>query len=219
MPLFACFITKGWLSPPSAFGGPNMNQPASMSGIRSAHYSLAIPITLLVVLLSTRFGGFFSLPPNNISAFWPANALLFSAVFLLRAGPGRMTLLLAVPAYAAAELWIGYPLRNAIVYGFANVAEVSVLLWLLKQTATRFLAFDCLKDLFLLLSLALLASSVGGTIGAMEVAQTDGAFGTVFLRWGLADIAFVFRWYLPGHSGGRLWRSSRQPGSWNSQCS
>lgn len=161
--------------------------PASTSEMPPIRHRLIIPIILLVVFLSTRFGGFFSLPPSNISAFWPANALLLSTIFLLQARQQKTTLLLALPVYAVAEIWIGYPLRNAIIYGFANVAEVASLLWLLKKTTIETLAFDCLRDLFVLLPLALLASSVGGVIGALEATQASAAFGEVFLRWALAD--------------------------------
>jgi len=184
-----------------------MTKSFSVSEHVSLRHHMAIPIALLAVLLSTRFGGYFSLPPSNISAFWPANALLFSAVFLLSAKQGGLTLLLALPVYAGAELWIGYPLRNAIVYGFANVAEVTVLLWLMRKTGTCSLAFDRLKDLFLLLSLALLASPVGGAIGAMTATQAGGAFGPVFLRWSLADF-FGYSLCVPLVLTWRQWRQA-----------
>lgn len=185
----------------------NMKRPASVTVKMFSHHHLAMAITLLAVLLSTRFGGFFSLPPGNISAFWPANALLFSGVFLLPPRQGRMTLLLALLAYAGAELWIGYPLHNAIIYGFANVIEVTVLLWLLRRTEVRSLAFDRLRDLFLLFAFALLASSVGGAIGAIEASREGGAFWTVFLRWSLADF-FGYCLCVPLVLTWRQWRQT-----------
>ncbi|KQV81188.1 hypothetical protein ASC87_09670 [Rhizobacter sp. Root1221] len=146
-----------------------------------------IVLTLLVVLVCTRFGGMFSLAPSNISAFWPANAVLFSAVFPM-SGPWRRTaLLLAIPTYALAELWIGFPVLNAVIYAVANVAEVGLLLWLLQKAGTASLVFDNLKDLFTLLCGAGLASPLGGLIGAAGAAQAGAPFAPVFLRWSLAD--------------------------------
>ena len=148
---------------------------------------LTIALTLLVVLISTRFGGLFSLAPSNISAFWPANAVLFAAAFPM-SGPWRRTaLLLAIPTYALAELWIGFPVLNAVIYAVANVAEVSLLLWLMRKSRTASLAFDNLKDLFTLLCGAGLASPLGGLIGAAGAAQAGAPFAPVFLRWSLAD--------------------------------
>ncbi|HKX41233.1 MAG TPA: ATP-binding protein, partial [Burkholderiaceae bacterium] len=139
------------------------------------------------MLLSTRFGGLFSLAPSNISAFWPANAVLFSAVFPMSDSRRRTALLLAISSYALAELWIGFPLLNAVIYAVANVAEVGLLLWLTRRSTTASLAFDNLKDLVTLLCLAALASPLGGLIGAAGAAQAGAPFGSVFLRWSLAD--------------------------------
>ncbi|HEY9065931.1 MAG TPA: response regulator [Burkholderiaceae bacterium] len=148
---------------------------------------MTIPLTLLVVLLSTRFGGLFSLAPSNISAFWPANAVMFAAVFPMPVPRRRTVLLLAIPTYALAELWIGFPALNAVTYAVANVAEVALMLWLMRSSRTVSLAFDNLKDLFTLLFVAGLASPMGGLIGAAGAAQAGAPFASVFLRWALAD--------------------------------
>ena len=76
---------------------------------------------------------------------------------------------------------------NALIYGIANVAEVCFLLWLTGRVGIHTLTFDSLKDLFALLGLALLASPVGGAIGAFGAAQSGAPFGTVLVRWGMAD--------------------------------
>ncbi len=165
----------------------NMELLDSGSRMVWARHGWVMLVTLFVVLISTRFGGLFSLPPSNISAFWPANALLFSLVFLMPKWQARSTLLLAFPTYVLAELWLGYPLRNAIFYGLANVAEVTVLLLLLSKTMPRPLAFDTLNGLFTLLMFAFLASPVGGAIGAIGAMMGGAPFGSVFFRWGLAD--------------------------------
>ena len=146
-----------------------------------------IPLILLVVLISTRFGGLFALAPSNISAFWPANAMLFSAVLPMPDARRLAALLLAIPTYALAELWIGFPVLNAVIYAVANVAEVSLLLWLMRKSRTASLSFDNLKDLLTLLCVAGLASPLGGLIGAAGAAQAGAPFGPVFLRWSLAD--------------------------------
>lgn len=169
-----------------------------------------IVLSLFLVLTCTRFGGFFLLPPGNISPFWPVNALLFSAVILMRRREKQLTLLLALPTYVLAEQWIGNPLINAVIYSFANIAEVAVLLWLLRITATRSLVFDNINDLLVLLSLALLASAVGGGIAAVEVMLSGGDFWCVFLQWGFADY-FGYCLFVPlVHTWGQ-WRQVIPP--------
>ena len=73
------------------------------------YWSAAIPLTLLVVLIGTRFGGLFSLAPSNISAFWPVNAVLFASAFVMSGRQRTLTLLLALPTYVVAELWTATP--------------------------------------------------------------------------------------------------------------
>ena len=59
----------------------------------------------------------------------------------------------------------------------------------LAATVTRFLPLTTALVLtgVIFVSLAVLASPVGGLIGAVGAAQTGAPFGTVLVRWGLAD--------------------------------
>lgn len=148
---------------------------------------IQILLTLAVVILCTRFGGLFSLPPSNISVFWPANALLFSFAYQMAGRPRLVALILALPSYAVAELWIGYSVGQAWTYSLANTAEVAGLLAILARYKIRALTFDTLSDMQALFLAAAGASLVGGGLGATFATLQGGVWWPVFIRWSLAD--------------------------------
>ncbi|GBG15001.1 histidine kinase [Novimethylophilus kurashikiensis] len=164
-----------------------------------------VALALSVVFVATPLGGLFSLHPSNISAFWPANALLFSALLLVHKRARFITLLLAFPVFVVAERNLGYPFANTLVYSFANVFEVTVLLGLLKMTGMRSLTFDRVRDLVAMMLLGITASLSGGMIGALGSLSSGTDLLPLWIRWSLADF-FGYCMCVPLVMTWRQWR-------------
>jgi hypothetical protein len=75
----------------------------------SSRNSLGILVSLSLVFLATRLGGVFALSVDSPALFWPPNAVLLAALFLLDPKVRLTCLVLSIPMYVGAELWSGYP--------------------------------------------------------------------------------------------------------------
>ncbi len=148
-----------------------------------------VVLTLFAVLITTKFGGVFGFPPAGLSTFWPPNAVLLACVILLPPPFKTTCLLLSIPVYIVAELWIGFDLSRAILLTCANVVEVCVALWLINKFSeeTPF-RLSNVTQLLIFISAVLTASIPGAVIGAAGIWFTGGPFFSVFVGWFLSDL-------------------------------
>lgn len=127
---------------------------------------LAVP---LLFWLAAWIGSLLTLTPEAVSLLWPPNAVLLGAIVLYAGRGWAGFAALTLVAELAADLPHGIEPRAALVFGLANVLEVSVA-WLLLQRWGFDPRFERLEDVgrFLL---------AGPGIGAL----TGAAVGTTFL--------------------------------------
>ncbi|MFP6757906.1 MAG: MASE1 domain-containing protein [Alphaproteobacteria bacterium] len=155
---------------------------------RSQKFSyLLVAATLAAVIVTTRIGGIFGFPPTNISTFWPPNAILFAALLMLDRPSRRVCGLLALPAYFVAEVWIGFSYTSSLIFAVANCAEVVVATMIVRRIAGPPYDLGNVRQLLGLGIAMVVASPIGGLIGAAGATLDGGPFAEIFLRWSLAD--------------------------------
>lgn len=154
---------------------------------RNPRHLVAIAATLVVVLLTTRFGGLFGFPPSGMSTFWPPNAILLGALILLDREIRLACLLLAYPTYVVAELWIGYIPGQSLTFALANCVEVFVAYFLLDRNGMANRQPWKLHYATVLLISITIASVVGGLIGASGFALSGEHYLGTFSRWFMTD--------------------------------
>lgn len=154
--------------------------------------SLGILLTLIVVFLATKLGGTFTLAFDGLSLFWPPNAILLSALLILDRKFGLVCIGLCFPMFLTAELWSGYSAKNAVLFSLANCIEAGGAFLILTnylQTPYSFVGF---YKFLVFLFTVILASLLGGVIGAYSIYILGGPYLQSLIRWVLGDcIAFL----------------------------
>ena len=148
---------------------------------------IEIIVVLAAVVLASRLGGVFGFPPDGISTFWPPNAILLAALLTIKDTRRTACLLLAFPAYVAAELWSGYHILGSLFLSAANCIEVATALWLILKFSTAPFDLSRLRQLFILLLVVTLVVPIVGIFGAFGLALSGEPFASTFVRWVLAD--------------------------------
>ncbi len=144
----------------------------------------------LIVLLSVRLGGFFTLTPSNICVFWPANAILLASLMLLQKSERKYCLGIAAIFIFMAELWLGYPPLNALIYTFANIIDVSIVLAVLNLHSPEHHFLKKINQLPYFLGGITLGAVVGACIGTITVFLTVPGvdFISTMLGWTISVI-------------------------------
>jgi diguanylate cyclase (GGDEF)-like protein len=150
--------------------------------------------TVLVILASVRFGSLFSLPPTNISTFWPANAIVLTLILGIRYRFWNIYLIYSFLAYVAGELWIGFELELSLVYALSNCAGITIAAYLIKNSRnlTSVLCLNISVPSFLLYI----------AFAALLSASISGLFTIYYTYPGQIDlILFIRRWMLADFTG------------------
>lgn len=153
---------------------------------------LFVGFTLVALIVATRIGGLVSFPPAGISAFWPQNAILLSALLFLEGSNRKLCLLFAFPAFVVAELWAGYTVIYSLTFSAVNFFEVMMAYSFIRYFMKPPINLSHLNQFFTVVGALTLASVVGGFAGAGGVAMLGGSFNLALVDWMLADFAGFF---------------------------
>ena len=159
-----------------------------MSSITERPITLYIAATLIAVVLSTRFGIELGFQPENISAFWPPNAILLAGILLLGPSYRVHCILLACPAYILGELWGDVSLSYAAVFSVANCLEVTTALLVISRFRKTQFDFTEFRQLPIIALAVVAGSLVSALIGPGFILLMGGSFLDSFIRWFLGDL-------------------------------
>jgi signal transduction histidine kinase/CheY-like chemotaxis protein len=138
---------------------------------------LGLFVLLLLVFVTTRLSGVFTLSPDSPALFWPPNAVLLAGLFLLN---------------LAAEMWSGYSTAAALEFSIANGLGVAIAFFLITRTTNPPHHFTSFNNLLVMVFAFVVAAIIGGLIGAFTISHLGGSFFPAWLGWVLADlIAFL----------------------------
>jgi PAS domain S-box-containing protein len=150
----------------------DLRSPFLKSHGRTAAYALLVSVAYYV---AARIGFDLTFQPYPVSALWPPNAVLLSALLLAPRRLWFILLLAAFPAHLAVELESGVPISMILCWFISNCAEAligAICLWSFIKGPPRF-------DRFLHVS-----AFIGFAIFATFISSfLDAAFVTL-LRWG-----------------------------------
>ena len=147
-----------------------------------------IGFVFLAVILTTRFGGLFALPPAGTATFWPSNAVLLAALLLMDRRTARKCSLIAFPAYLIGELWTGFPLALAVVFSAANTIEVVLAAALINRFTDRPVDLGRVRQLLAVFASVAVASVFGAFIGASGTSLFGIPFVNSLINWSLSDM-------------------------------
>lgn len=154
--------------------------------------SLGILLTLAVVFLTTKLGGAFTLSVDGLSPFWPPNAILLSLLLILDRKFGLICLCLCFPMYVMAELWSGYTTTSAILFSLANCIEVGGAFFVITNYLHTPYNFGSFYNFLVFTFTVVLASLLGGVIGAYSIYLLGGPYLQTLIGWVLGNsIAFL----------------------------
>lgn len=175
---------------------------------------LLLIVTTVGYALLSRVGELL-LPPDGISALWPAAG--FSAVMLLWAGTTRRRMLVIVGivlATALNALMRGEWYTNELGYLVGNVVEPLIMLPFLIRATTPWIRMERLASVVWLASGAVIATAVSGSlVGTFAVWSFDGTGTTTdwwptalaFATGDLLGLLLVGPLLLQAHPIQRLW--------------
>jgi signal transduction histidine kinase len=153
---------------------------------------LGLFVLLLLVFVTTRLSGVFTLSPDSPALFWPPNAVLLAGLFLLNPKIRLTCLVLSIPMYLAAEMWSGYSTAAALEFSIANGLGVAIAFFLITRTTNPPHHFTSFNNLLVMVFAFVVAAIIGGLIGAFTISHLGGSFFPAWLGWVLADlIAFL----------------------------
>lgn len=151
---------------------------AVLAGI--AYYLLALPS----IALST--------PPENIAIFWPPNSVILTALLFTERRYWWLFILVVAPTNIIPNLQAGYSIERAIIFYFANCAEVLIAAFGIKFFLGNNVSFDRLRDMIFFLLWAVLIAPIVSAFIASFVSFHEVGF----------DYWLVWRvWFLAGALG------------------
>lgn len=155
------------------------------------HQSYKLITLLVLILVTTRFGYLFSLPPTNISTFWPPNAILLAFLLSVPFHVWRSFIMYSFITYILAEYWIGFPIATSIAFALFNCITVATAAYFIKHRTIinkESLFNISLFNFFLITSVA---SFIAGFLGAsyLYVLSIDENINylVIWQRWAFAD--------------------------------
>lgn len=171
-------------------------------------FSLAVSVGLTVAAVigvTVLVAPYFMFPPDDISVFWPTNGIVLGLLLVLPAEMRRGAMLVLLPAYFVAELFIGHPVGSSVGFMIANGIELLLAFWLLNRFGVVDEPLSRLRNLLLVLVTVTLCSVVGGFLGTLTIAIASEFHPVIFSRWAIADLVGHLM-FLPIIVGLKNWR-------------
>lgn len=169
------------------------NADSTIKSIFQLHHRqmFKLIMMMMVILASVRFGGFFSLPPTNISTFWPANAIIVALLLVTPYQRWGVYLICSLFTYIIAELWIDFTLELSLVYALSNCIGIGVAAYFIRKNqnhvSTLNLNISIFSFLFYTAFAATLAASISGMYTYLFINQEQLNILVFVRRWALAD--------------------------------